>query len=64
MPCSAEPVLLSYLVFQLLNLRGKKFNGGPAVGANHMVMVATIVLMLVSGDAVVECDFAGQTAFS
>ena len=34
----------------------------PQLGADHVVMAAAVVLVLVAGDAVVKGDFAGQAA--
>ena len=50
-------------LFQLIDLLRKKLDRAAAFGANHVVMAAAIVLMLVAGNAVVERDFAGQAAF-
>jgi predicted cupin superfamily sugar epimerase len=49
-------------LLQLLHFAGKKFDGATAFRADHMVMTAPVVLMLVTGNAVVEGDFAGQAA--
>ncbi len=47
-------------LLQLIHFMGKEFHRTAAFGANHVVMAAAVVLMLVAGDAVVEGDFAGQ----
>jgi hypothetical protein len=52
------------LLLQLADFRRKKLNRTAAIGANHVVMAATVVLMLVAGDAIMESNFAGQSAFS
>lgn len=52
-----------YLFLQLVDVMGKKLYRAAALGANHVVVTAAIVLMLVARDAVVEGDFAGQSAF-
>jgi hypothetical protein len=51
------------LLLQLADFRRKELDRTAAIGANHVVMVATVVLMLVAGDAVMESNFAGQAAF-
>jgi len=52
------------LLLQLADFRRKKLNRTAAIRANHVVMAATVVLMLVAGDAIMESNFAGQPAFS
>src|SRR5271169_275165 len=47
-------------LFELADFLGKKLNGTATTGANHVVMTAAVVLVLVTGNAVVEGDFAGQ----
>lgn len=49
-------------LLKLVDFGGKKFYRTAASGADHVVMAAPIVLMLIASDAVVECDFAGQSA--
>ena len=49
-------------LFELIDFTGKEFHGTAALGADHVVMAAAIVLVLVAGDTVVEGDFAGQAA--
>jgi hypothetical protein len=51
-----------YFLLQLAYLAGKEFNRTPAFGAYHVVMTASIVLVFVACDAVVEGDLAGQSA--
>ena len=46
-----------------LDFSGEKLDGTAAVGTNHVVVIAAIVLVLVTCDAVVEGDFAGQATF-
>src|SRR6266446_8836272 len=48
-------------LLQLIHFAGKELHRTPAFGADHVVMAAAVVLMLVAGDAVVEGDFAGQS---
>src|SRR5580704_6126204 len=49
-------------LLQLIHFVGKEFHRTAAFGANHVVMAAAVVLMLVAGDAIVEGDFAGESA--
>jgi hypothetical protein len=49
-------------LLQLVHFARKKFHRTAALGADHVVMAAPVVLVLVAGDAVVEGDFAGQSA--
>jgi hypothetical protein len=49
-------------LLQLVHIAGKKFHRTPAFGTDHMVMAAPVVLMLVARDAIVEGDFASQSA--
>ena len=56
-------VFASHLAFDALDVGGEKFDRAAALGTDHVMMVAAIVLMLVAGDAIVEGDFAGQAAF-
>ena len=56
-------VSTAYFLLQLIHFVGEKFHGTAALGADHMMMAAPIVLMLVAGDAVVERDLAGESAF-
>src|ERR1039457_7083966 len=55
-------VFAADLFFHLFDLRGKKLHRAAAAGADHVVMAAPVVLVLVAGDAVVEGDLAGQAA--
>ncbi len=63
MPRRKVVILEADLLFELSDFLGKKLDGTPALRANHVVVAAAIVLMLVAGDAVVEGNFAGQAAF-
>jgi hypothetical protein len=49
--------------FDLIDLAGKELDRTAAFGADHVVMAATIVLVLIAGNAIVEGDFAGEAAF-
>jgi hypothetical protein len=55
-------VFAADFLFELADFLGKEFDRTPTVGADHMVMAAAVVLVLVAGDAVVEGHFAGQAA--
>jgi len=55
-------VLAANLLLDLSDLGREEFDRRAALGADHVVMAAAIVLMLVAGDAVVEGDFAGEAA--
>lgn len=51
-------------LLQVVHFPREKFHRTAALGADHMMMAAPVVLMLVAGDAVMERNFAGQPAFS
>ena len=55
-------VFASDLAFELANFLREKFHGTSTTGADHVMVAAAVVLMLVAGDAVVEGDFAGESA--
>ena len=55
-------VSASDFLLQLVHFMGKEFHRTAAFGADHMVMAAPVVLVLVAGNAIVESDFAGQSA--
>jgi hypothetical protein len=55
-------VFVSDFLFELADLLGKKFDRTATAGANHVVMAAPVVLVLVAGNAVVERNFTGQAA--
>jgi len=61
-PCRNVVVFAADLLLDLFNLFREKLDGRAAVGANHVVMIAAVVLVFVAGNAVVEGDFAGQSA--
>jgi hypothetical protein len=56
-------VFAAYFLLQPVHFRGEEFDRSAAIGAHHVVMTAAIVLVFVAGNAVVEGDFAGQSAF-
>jgi hypothetical protein len=53
----------AYLLLELANLLREEFHGTPALGADHVVVAAAIVLMFVASDAIVKSDFAGEPTF-
>jgi hypothetical protein len=55
-------VLAAHLLFKLSHFRREKFYGRATRGANHVVMASPIVLVLIARNAIVKCDFAGQSA--
>src|SRR5579862_3971816 len=50
-------------LLELARFLGKELHRAAAVSANHVVMAAAIVLVLIAGNAVVKGNFAGQAAF-
>jgi|HubBroStandDraft_4_1064222.scaffolds.fasta_scaffold00916_5 hypothetical protein len=56
-------VSVSDLLLQTVNLRREKFYRTAAPGADHVMVAAAVVLMLVAGYAIMKSDFAGQAAF-
>ena len=55
-------VFASNLFLYLVDLRRIELHRAPALRANHMMMAATVVLMLVAGHAVLEGHLARQSA--
>jgi len=55
-------IFLAYFLLEAAHVLGKEFDGTAAIRADHVVMAAAVVLVLVAGNAVVEGDFAGQAA--
>jgi len=53
-------ILAADLLLEFADFLREKFHRTAALGADHVVMAATVVLMFVAGDAVVKGDFAGQ----
>src|ERR1700730_12623838 len=51
------------VLLQVIHLLREKLDRAAALGADHVVMAATVILMLVAGNAVVESDLAGESAF-
>jgi hypothetical protein len=55
-------IALADFLLQLANFLGKKLNRTAALGADHVVVAAAVVLVLIARDAVVKGDFTGQAA--
>jgi hypothetical protein len=55
-------VFAAYFLLEAADILREKFDRTAAVGADHVVMAATVVLVLVAGNTVVEGDLAGQAA--
>jgi len=56
-------VLASDLALDLADFLGEEFHRATATSADHVMVAAAVVLVLVAGDTVVESDFAGESAF-
>lgn len=57
-------ILAADFLLQIANFLREKFHRASALGTDHVVMAATVVLVLVASDTVVKGDFAGKAAFS
>src|SRR5882762_787334 len=57
-------VFVSDLPLDRSDFLREKFDRSAALGTHHVVMTAAVVLVLVTRDAVVKGDFAGQAATS
>ena len=55
-------ILAADLLLKLIDFLTKELDGAAAIRADHVMMAATVVLVLVASDAVVEGDFARQAA--
>ncbi len=55
-------VLASDLLLDFSYFLGEKFDRSAALGADHVVMAAAVVLVLITRNAVVKGDFASQSA--
>lgn len=51
------------LLRQFADFLGEEFHRTAAIGAHHVMVTAAVVLMFVTGDAVVKGNFARQSAF-
>jgi len=52
------------LALNTLDLTGEEFDRTATLGAYHVMVIATIVLVLIASNAVIERNFAGQSALS
>src|ERR1039458_8726752 len=55
-------VLAANFLLNALNLAREELHRAAALGADHVMVIAAIVLVFVTSDAVIEGDFAGQPA--
>jgi hypothetical protein len=58
----AVVVAAADVFFEFPDFVGKEFDRAAAIGADHVVVAAAIVLVLITRDAVVEGDFTGEVA--
>jgi hypothetical protein len=56
-------VFAADFLFEPVDFLRKEFHRTAALGANHVMVAAAIVLMFEAGNAVMKGDFAGQSAF-
>ena len=56
-------MLAADFLLEAVHLGREELDRTAALGANHVMVAAPVVLVLIAGDAVVERDFAGQPAF-
>ena len=59
-PRGREVILAADFLLQLADFRREELDGTPAIGADHVVVAAPVVLMFVTGDPVMEGNFAGE----
>ena len=52
-------VLASDLLLQVVHFRREELHRAAALGTHHVMMAASVVLVLEAGNTVVEGDFAG-----
>src|SRR5262249_7444388 len=64
MPRSLVVMLAAKFLLQLAHFPRQERHRPAALGADHVVMAAAVVLVLVTGDSVVECHLACQAALS
>lgn len=57
-----KSVAASHVVFYALEFRREELDRTPTLGANHVVMAPTIVLVLVARDPIVKLDRGGKSA--
>jgi hypothetical protein len=56
-------VSVSNLLLETIDLGREKFYRTATPGADHVMVAAAVVLVLVAGNSIMKSDFAGQTAF-
>ena len=56
-------MLAADLLLQAIDFRREELDGASAVGANHVVVTAAVVLVLVTSNTVMKCDFARESTF-
>ena len=61
-PCGQVMVFAADVFFDFPDFGREEFHRRSALGAHHVVMAAAVVLVFVAGNAVVEGDFAGESA--
>lgn len=62
MPGGNVVVFVSDFLFDFSDFLREKFDRSAALGADHVMMTAAVVLVFVACDAVVKGNFAGQAA--
>jgi len=63
MACREVVILASDFLFELTNFLREKLYRAATLRADHVVMAATVVLMLIAGNPIVEGYLAGEPAF-
>jgi hypothetical protein len=63
MPGGIKMIFAANLFFQLAQLRREELDGRIALGADHVVVAASVELVLITGRAVRKWNCAGQAAF-
>jgi hypothetical protein len=56
-----EPEFVRHFVLQLLDAGGKKLDNAAALGADHVVVMLVVEMMLVIGLVVTEPHLAGES---
>jgi len=56
-------ILTANLLLETIHLRREEFHRTSAQRANHVMMAATVVLVLEARDSIVKSDLTGQSAF-
>ncbi len=61
--CRRKTEVACHLVLQLLDLGREEFDHFPAFGADHVVMMLVVIVMLVVGPAIAEANLARESSF-